>query len=39
VWRFDYYAPGVGRVKTTLGGPGYENPNAELSRYDGGMLK
>ncbi len=39
VWRFDYYAPGVGRVKTALGGKGYENPNAELSRYDGGMLK
>ncbi|MDX6769285.1 MAG: hypothetical protein SF051_07120 [Elusimicrobiota bacterium] len=39
VWRYDYYAPGVGRVKTTLGGPGYENPNAELLRYDGGMLK
>lgn len=38
-WRYDYYAPGVGRVKTTLGGPGYENPNAELLRYDGGMLK
>lgn len=39
VWRFDYYAPGVGRVKTTLGGKGYENPNAELLRYDGGMVK
>lgn len=35
VWRYDYYAPGVGRVKTTLGGPGYENPNAELLRYSG----
>lgn len=38
-WRYDYYAPGVGRVKTTIGGKGYENPNAELSRYDGGMVK
>lgn len=38
-WRYDYYAPGVGRVKTALAGKGYENPNAELSRYDGGMLK
>lgn len=38
-WRFDYYAPGVGRIKTSLGGPGYENSNAELSRYDGGMVK
>lgn len=38
-WRYDYYAPGVGRVKTTQGGPGYENPNAELLRHDGGMVK
>ena len=29
-WRYDYYCPGVGRVKTTIGGPGYENPNTEL---------
>ena len=33
-WRFDYYCPGVGRVKTTVGGPGFENPNTELSRFD-----
>lgn len=39
VWRYDFYAPGVGRVKTTLGGKGYENPNSELLRYDGGMVK
>ena len=32
-WRYDYYCPGVGRVKTTIGGPGYENPNTELLRY------
>jgi len=29
-WRYDYYAPGVGRVKTTIGGKGFENPNTEL---------
>lgn len=33
-WRFDYYCPGVGRVKTTIGGAGYENPNTELLRFD-----
>ncbi len=38
-WRYDYYAPGVGRIKTTLGGKGYENPNAELSRYSGELVK
>ncbi|MFI5362224.1 MAG: tol-pal system YbgF family protein [Elusimicrobiota bacterium] len=32
-WRFDYYCPDVGRVKTTIGGRGYENPNTELLRY------
>jgi tetratricopeptide (TPR) repeat protein len=32
-WKYDYYCPGVGRVKTTVGGPGYENPNMELSRF------
>ena len=32
-WRYDYYCPGVGRVKTTVGGPGFENPNTELSRF------
>ncbi|MBI5201112.1 MAG: hypothetical protein HY925_05970 [Elusimicrobia bacterium] len=29
-WKYDYYAPGVGRVKTTIGGKGFENPNTEL---------
>lgn len=29
-WRYDYYAPGLGRVKTTIGVPGAENPNTEL---------
>lgn len=38
-WRYDYYCPGVGRVKTTIGGPGFENPNTELSRYDGDLVK
>jgi hypothetical protein len=33
-WRFDYYCPDVGRVKTTIGGKGYENPNTELLRFD-----
>lgn len=33
-WRYDYYCPGVGRVKVTVGGPGFENPNTELLRFD-----
>jgi hypothetical protein len=33
-WRYDYYCPDVGRVKTTIGGRGYENPNTELLRFD-----
>lgn len=33
-WRFDYYCPDVGRVKITIGGPGFENPNTELLKYD-----
>ncbi len=32
-WKYDYWCPGVGRVKTTVGGPGYENPNTELLRF------
>ncbi|MDD5657254.1 MAG: tetratricopeptide repeat protein [Elusimicrobia bacterium] len=32
-WKFDYYAPGVGRVKTTVGAPGVENPNTELVEF------
>jgi hypothetical protein len=32
-WRYDYYCPSIGRVKTTVGGPGYENPNTELLRF------
>ncbi len=32
-WTFDYYAPGVGKVKTTIAGPGFENPDTELLRY------
>ncbi|MBI4425350.1 MAG: hypothetical protein HY554_16595 [Elusimicrobia bacterium] len=33
-WKFDYFAPGVGRVKTTIGGRGFENPNTELASAD-----
>jgi hypothetical protein len=32
-WVYDYYCPGVGRVKTTVGVPGVENPNTELASY------
>ena len=32
-WKYDFYCPGVGKVKTTIGGPGYENPNTELLRF------
>lgn len=32
-WKYDYYCPGVGKVKTTVGGPGFENPNTELLRF------
>jgi tetratricopeptide (TPR) repeat protein len=32
-WKYDYYCPGVGRVKTTVGTPGVESPNTELIRY------
>lgn len=32
-WKYDYYCPGVGRVKTTVGGPGFENPNTELKSF------
>jgi tetratricopeptide (TPR) repeat protein len=32
-WTYAYYAPFIGRVKTTVAGPGYENPNTELLRY------
>jgi hypothetical protein len=32
-WKFDYFAPGVGRIKTTVGAAGVENPNTELLRY------
>ncbi|MBI5209075.1 MAG: tetratricopeptide repeat protein [Elusimicrobia bacterium] len=33
VWKYDYYAPYVGRIKTTIAGPGFENPNTELIDY------
>ncbi len=32
-WKYTYYAPFVGEVKTTIGGPGFESPNTELIRY------
>ncbi len=32
-WVFDYYCPGVGRIKTSVGAPGVENPNTELASY------
>lgn len=32
-WVYDYYCPGVGRVKTSIGVPGRENPNTELAEY------
>ena len=38
-WRYDYYCPGVGRVKITIGGPDFENPNTELLRYEGGLVE
>lgn len=38
-WRYDYYCPGIGRVKTTIGGPGFENPNTELLRHDGALVE
>ena len=30
-WKYDYYAHGVGKVKTTVGGRGFETPNTELA--------
>lgn len=35
-WVFDYYCPGVGRVKNTVGVPGAENPNTELAKFEQG---
>ncbi len=32
-WKYTYYAPFIGEVKTTIGGPGFESPNTELIRY------
>ncbi len=32
-WKYTYYAPFVGEVKTTVGEPGFESPNTELIRY------
>lgn len=32
-WKYDYYCPGVGRAKTTVGSRGAENPNTELIKF------
>lgn len=32
-WKYDYYCPFVGRVLTSVAGPGYENRNTELLFY------
>ncbi|MFH2203209.1 MAG: tetratricopeptide repeat protein [Elusimicrobiota bacterium] len=32
-WIFDYYCPGIGRVKTSIGVATGENPNTELAKY------
>ena len=32
-WKYDYDCPGVGKVKTSVAGPGYENSNTELLRF------
>ncbi len=32
-WKYTYYAPFVGEIKTTIAGPGYESPDTELIRY------
>lgn len=32
-WVYDYYCPGVGRVKTSIGVFGRENPNTELASF------
>ncbi|MBI3552807.1 MAG: hypothetical protein HY077_09835 [Elusimicrobia bacterium] len=32
-WKYDYYAPFVGKVATTVAGPGFENPNTELVKF------
>ena len=35
-WVYEYFCPGVGRVKTSVGVPGVENPNTELSKFERG---
>lgn len=32
-WKYDFYCPAVGKVLTTVAGPGFENRNTELLRY------
>ncbi|OGS05686.1 MAG: hypothetical protein A3G41_03880 [Elusimicrobia bacterium RIFCSPLOWO2_12_FULL_59_9] len=33
-WKYDYFAPGVGRVLTTVAGPGFEHRNSELLSFE-----
>ena len=33
-WMYNYYAPGTGRVLTTVAGKGFENRNTELLSYE-----
>lgn len=33
-WLYNYYAPGTGRVLTTVAGKGFENRNTELLSYE-----
>ncbi len=33
-WIYNYYAPGTGRVLTTVAGKGFENRNTELLSYE-----
>ncbi len=32
-WKYDYFAPFVGRVLTSVAGSDFENPNTELIKY------
>lgn len=32
-WKYDYYAPFIGRVATSIAGPHFENPNTELIKF------
>jgi tetratricopeptide (TPR) repeat protein len=32
-WKYDYYAPFIGRVATSIAGPHFETPNTELIKF------